>query len=118
MLEKEKKFKKTTFRNEIENMIESSVEILNFGNHNENTEDIKDIDEYENMNISDEVQKITKKIMAETNEIGLNLFIANKKVKFVFDQNQEAKYKKFLLLSTIIGLSTLSYTGNMVLKVN
>jgi len=55
--------------------------------------------------------------MAETNDIGLTLFVANKKIKFVYESSQEVKYKKFMLLSTIIGLSCLSPTGNFVLKV-
>jgi len=55
--------------------------------------------------------------MSATDGSGLTLFIANKKITFVYDSSQEVKYKKFLLLSTIIGLGCLSTGGNLVIKV-
>ncbi len=114
--ERENKFQSTKWRHEIENMIETAVEILPFG-----SETGKDIDEYDNENvefdIEEQVKAITEKIMLGTDEIGLTLFIANKRVKFRFGFSQEVKYKKFLLLSTIIGLSCLSIKGTFVIKV-
>ena len=46
----------------------------------------------------------------------INLYIARKVIKFEPNSNQEIRYKKFLLVNTLLALKLLTNTGNLIFK--
>lgn len=107
--EKNAKIFKTAFRKEID---ESKDEYLNIINVQKGL----DIDEIEDFS-SPQIEALCEDIITNTDGVGVSLFLARKFIKFKKEFNQEIKYKKFLLLNLIIGLSTLSKGGNFVIKI-
>lgn len=75
-----------------------------------------DIDDVADLGV-DKIKQLTENVLEKTDGIGVTLFMARKFLKFDKEINQEIKYKKFMLLNTIIGLGVLSTGGNFVLKI-
>jgi hypothetical protein len=118
--EKNNKILETKFRNEISQSKENDLTIINSEflelDAEDNLSSEIDIDEMENFDL-DKITKIKEKILENTDGFGISLYIAKKFLKFRKEFSQELKYKKFLLLNVIIGLSVLSKGGNLVIKI-
>jgi len=122
--EKNCKIAETKFKNE--EVKDNSLTIIdsqfletdsdNLNNLNINFEKNLDLDEMYNLNL-ESINLFKEKILENTDGFGISLFIAKKFIKFRKDFSQELKYKKFLLLNVILGLSVLSKGGNLVIKI-
>ena len=108
--EKTNFIKEMTYRKEIKEKVEENVHILN-----EFFEENKDIDENSNISV-DFLNNIAKKISEKTGDIMVDLYIARKVINFNPDYSQEIKYKKFLLMNTLLAFKTLAYGGNFIIK--
>jgi hypothetical protein len=107
--ERGNKIFKTNYRKEID---ESKDQLMNIMSLQKGC----DIDEIENFN-SEKINEFVEDVMSNTEGIGVSLYMARKFLKFKKEFNSEIKYKKFLLLNTILALSTLSKGGNCVIKI-
>ncbi len=103
------KYEKTKFREEIHMLKNEKTKLLTYGNG-------CDIDEIKDIS-SSKLKLITQEILEETDEMGLSLFIAKKKIQFNKDLSQEIQYKKFLLTNLILAFSTLTREGNLIMKI-
>ena len=108
--EKNNDIKKTKFRNQIKDKIQEHVVILD-----EFYQENKDIDENTNLS-NDFINNISKTIYEKTDKYKVNLYIARKVIKFSPDSSQEIKYKKFLLVNTLLAFKTLNNGGNFIIK--
>ena len=108
--ERKNDFKKAKFRNQIKDKINDHVEVLN-DFYQEN----RDFDENTNLS-NDFINKLAKTISDKTDEYKVNLFIARKVIKFSPDSAQEIKYKKFLLVNTLLAFKVLNNGGNFIIK--
>ena len=107
--EKNNKISKVKYRREVEHIKEKSLLQIQI----EKNLDIDEVDNFDSVKISELVDDIINK-----NEgFGVSLYIAKKFIKFKKEFSQELKYKKFLFLNVIIGLSVLSKGGNLVIKI-
>lgn len=104
------KFSDTKFRKEIKDTKDMNIEMI------DGVERGFDIDEIESFTVEN-IKQISQQILDKTDESGVTLFVARKLIKFEKEFNQEIKYKKFLLLNVILGLSVLSEGGNFVIKI-
>ena len=108
--EKTNEIKKTKFRNQIKEKINEHVEILN-----EFYQENKDFDE--NTNLSNEfLNNIAKTISDKTDGYKVNLYIARKVIKFNPESSQEIRYKKFLLVNTLLAFKILNNGGHFIIK--
>ena len=118
--EKNNKISETKFRNEISQSKDENLTIINSEflelDTEENISGDVDIDEMENFDL-EKIKKVKEKILGNTDGFGISLYIARKFLKFRKEFSQELKYKKFLLLNVIMGLSVLSKGGNLVIKI-
>ena len=108
--EKYNDIKDIKYRKEIKDKAENYVHILN-----EFFEENKDIDENSQISVNF-LNNIAKTISEKTQENMVNLYIARKVIKFNPDYSQEIKYKKFLLINTLLAFKCLSYGGNFIIK--
>ena len=108
--EKKNDFSKAKFRNQIKDKINDHVEILN-----DFYQEGRDLDENTNLS-NDFIDKLAKTINDKTNGYKVNLFIARKVIKFSPDSAQEIKYKKFLLVNTLLAFKVLNTDGNFIIK--
>ena len=108
--EKYNDIKDIKYRKEIKDKAENYVHILN-----DFFEENKDIDENSQISVNF-LNNIAKTISEKTQENMVNLYIARKVIKFNPDYSQEIKYKKFLLINTLLAFKCLSYGGNFIIK--
>ena len=108
--EKSNYIKDYKFRKEIKEKVGENVYIFN-----KFYEENKDIDEYSKISV-DFINDISKKIYEKTQGNMVDLFIARKVIKFNPDYSQEIKYKKFLLINTLLAFKCLSNGGNFIIK--
>jgi hypothetical protein len=106
--ERNNKISKHKYRKEIDALRDNNLQILPLTKG-------CDIDELNDFN-SQNIKSIAEDIRGKAEGFGVNLYIARKYIKFKKELNQELKYKKFLLLNTILALSVLSKGGNFVIK--
>ena len=108
--EKNNCIKDIKFRKEVKEKVEEDVTILY-----DFYEEGKDIDENSELSVNF-LNNIFKMISEKTQENMVNLYIARKVIEFNPDYSQEIKYKKFLLINTLLAFKCLSYGGNFVIK--
>jgi hypothetical protein len=108
--EKNNSIKDIKYRKEIIEKAEEHVNILS-----EFFEENKDIDENSKISV-DFINDIAKKISEKTDGDMVNLYIARKVINFDPDSSQEIKYKKFLLINTLLAFKCLAREGNFVIK--
>ena len=108
--EKNNCIKDIKFRKEVKEKVEENVTILY-----DFYEEGKDIDENSELSVNF-LNNIFKMISEKTQENMVNLYIARKVIEFNPDYSQEIKYKKFLLINTLLAFKCLSYGGNFVIK--
>ena len=78
-------------------------------------EENKDIDENSEISVNF-LNNIYNIISEKTQENMVNLYITRKVIEFSPDYSQEIKYKKFLLINTLLAFKTLSYGDNFIIK--
>ena len=108
--EKNNSIKDIEYRKEVKEKVEENVNIL-YDFYEEN----KDIDENSGISVNF-LNNIYKIISDKTQENMVNLYIARKVIEFNPDYSQEIKYKKFLLINTLLAFKCLSYGGNFIIK--
>ena len=108
--EKKNEIKKTKFRNQIKDKVPEHVVILD-----EFYQENRDIDENTNLS-NDFINNISRIISEKTDGYKVNLYIARKVIKFSPDSSQEIRYKKFLLINTLLAFKTLNTGGNFIIK--
>jgi hypothetical protein len=107
--EKSNKISKTKFRKEIEETKDDTMSVVEL-KKGYDLDEVEDLDE-------EKIQNLIENILENSNDMGLSLYICKKNIMFKKESNLEIKLKKFLLLNLIIGLSTLSKGGNMIIKI-
>ena len=108
--EKNNSIKDIQYRKEVKEKAEENVNIL-YDFFEEN----KDIDENKEISVNF-LNNIYKIISEKTQENMVNLYIARKVIEFNPDYSQEIKYKKFLLINTLLAFKCLSFGGNFIIK--
>lgn len=109
--DKKNKIKENKFRKEINENKEDLIIPIEDLDLNYDLDEIPNLDSNK---LKEIIQQITQK--AEENG-GISLFIARKFIKFEKEFSQEIKYKKFLLVNIILGLSVLCEGGTFVIKI-
>ena len=108
--ERDNAIKDMEYRKEIKEKVDEHVNIL-YDFFEEN----KDIDDNPKLSI-DFLNNITKKISEKTEGYMVNLYIARKVIPFSPDYSQEIRYKKFLLINTLLAFKCLNNGGNFIIK--
>ena len=108
--EKNNLIKNAKFRKEINDKKEECIEILN-----EFYEEKRDFDENNNLSL-EMINKISDKIDEKTEPGGINLYIARKVIKYIHNESQEMKYRKFFLINTLLAFKMLNNGGNYIIK--
>ena len=62
------------------------------------------------------INKISDKIDEKTEQGGINLYIARKVIKYIHNESQEMKYRKFFLINTLLAFKMLNNGGNYIIK--
>ena len=108
--ERTNEIKKTKFREQIKEKVNEHVEILD-----EFYQENKDFDENSKLS-NDFLNNIVKTISDKTDGYKVNLYIARKVIKFSPDSSQEIRYKKFLLVNTLLAFKLLNNGGHFIIK--
>ena len=108
--ERNNNIKNYKFRKEIQDKANEHMNILD-----DFFEENKDIDENSKISV-DMLNNIATKISEGTVGNMVDLFIARKVISFNPDYSQELKYKKFLLINTLLAFKCLAHGGNFIIK--
>lgn len=76
-----------------------------------------DIDNIDDLR-GEKLRQFIDDVLENTDGLGFNLYFAKKVIKPKKNENQEIKYKKFMLLNIVVAFHVLAKNANFCLKVN